>query len=158
MPKTRVGGGSSGLGFQDGSIVVVAIPATLTINANDHDGKTIRLDKVDGVAITLPKATGSGLRFRILIGATITSVGTTIKVIDAVDVMRGLAFTLDDDGVPPNCWAALSTSDTITMNGTTSGGYQGDLWEFEDMKAGFWSVQGRIAETGTEVTPFSATV
>ena len=51
-----------------------------------------------------------------------------------------------------------AASDTITMNGTTTGGLVGDRILLKDIAAGFWQVQVIGAATGTEATPFSATV
>ena len=51
-----------------------------------------------------------------------------------------------------------STSDTITMNGSTKGGIVGDLIELIDADSGFWQVRVIGSATGTEATPFSAAV
>ncbi|MBL4891466.1 MAG: hypothetical protein JKX91_06525 [Rhizobiaceae bacterium] len=48
--------------------------------------------------------------------------------------------------------------DTITMNGTTSGGILGDRIVLTDMATGKWLISGHINSTGTVVTPFSAAV
>ena len=49
-------------------------------------------------------------------------------------------------------------SDTITLNGTTTGGLVGADVELIDIAADTWFVNVRTAATGTEATPFSAAV
>ena len=44
------------------------------------------------------------------------------------------------------------------MNGTTVGGVVGDVYEIIDVKTGVFSVMALIAPTGTEATPFYASV
>jgi hypothetical protein len=136
---------------------VTCTAATLTVTAAEHNGKLIVLSKVDGQAVTLPAATGSGATFRFRIGLTITSVGTTIKVVGN-DTMKGLALGLDGDGVPANAWAISGTDDTITLDGSTTGGVVGDLIVLEDMAADIWAASIFIQQSGTEATPMSATV
>lgn len=137
--------------------LVTVTAAELAIAEAAHDNKIIVLSKVDGQAVTLPAATGSGLKLHFIIGLAITSVGTTIKV-TGNDTMKGLALGLDGDGVPANAWAAASDSDTITLDGSTMGGLVGDEVQLVDIAADIWAVQMRIQQSGTEASPFSATV
>lgn len=137
--------------------LVTVTAATLTATEAAHDGKTVVLSKVDGQAVTLPAASGSGMRLRFVVGLTITSVGTTIKVVGN-DTMKGLALGLDGDGVPANAWATAADSDTITLDGSATGGVVGDVVELEDIATDIWAVQVRLQQSGTEATPFSATV
>jgi fructose-specific component phosphotransferase system IIB-like protein len=69
-------------------------------------------------------------------------------------VVIGTAET--DDSV--NGWEAASDSDTITMDGSTTGGIVGDRVELVDVAENVWAVNGIIQQTGTEATPFSAAV
>lgn len=138
--------------------IVNLIAATLAITELLHDGKTITINKADGTAITLPAATGSGLRVRFFIGTTITSVGTTIKVANASDTMVGGAIVLQDGGDTMVGFEAVGTADTITLNGTTTGGIKGDEIIVEDVATNLWKVWATLSGTGTEATPFSATV
>ncbi|MBF0309237.1 MAG: hypothetical protein HQL56_06890 [Magnetococcales bacterium] len=132
--------------------------ATLSLTEATHDGKTITVNKADGSTITLPAATGSGARFRIIVGTTITSVGLVIKVANASDVITGSAFWENDTDSSVSAFTAGASDDTITLNGTTTGGYRGALAVIEDIAANLWHVDVRGAATGTEATPFSATV
>jgi hypothetical protein len=54
--------------------------------------------------------------------------------------------------------ASAGSDDTITWNGTTTGGYVGDMIEIEDIASGLFQVKVLGKATGTEATPFSAAV
>jgi hypothetical protein len=131
--------------------------ATLALTTALHDGKIVTLNKADGQAITLPAATGSGSRFRLFIGTTITSVGTTIKVVGN-DIMVGLAKLLPDSGTTGLIYATAADTDTITLDGSTTGGIKGMFIDLIDIAADTWSVLVEGTATGSEATPFSATV
>lgn len=137
--------------------LVSVTAATLAVSEATHEGKTIVLNKADGQAVTLPAATGSGAIYTFAIGTTITSVGTTIKV-TGNDVMFGQVFGEDGDGEPANSWPTAADSDTITLDGSTKGGYKGDTIILQDFAADSWLVKGFITQSGIEATPFSATV
>ena len=76
------------------------------------------------------------------------------------DLMKGVI--LGDDGgalTTALVWAAGATDDTITLNGTTTGGVSiGDWVELEDITATAWAVRGVVQQSGSEATPFSDTV
>jgi len=137
---------------------VSATGATLTCTKDAHAGRTIVISAVAGCAVTLPAATGTGSVYRFIIGATITSNSTTIKVANSTDVMSGRAFVISDGAAAVLGYATGATSDTITLNGTTLGGLIGDHIEIIDAIAGTFAVRVFTAATGTEATPFSATV
>lgn len=137
--------------------IVNLTAATLAVTELAHDGKVITVNKADGTAITLPAATGSGTKLQFIIGTTITSVGTTIKV-TGDDTMTGTAWVAQDAADTVVAFEAGATADTITLNGTTTGGLKGDSVELIDIAADLWWVRVMAAATGTEATPFSATV
>jgi len=138
--------------------IVNCTAATLAVTAAAHDSKTVTLNRAAGITVTLPAASGSGVRLRFIIGTTVTSNSTTIKVANSSDVMVGVAIQAADAGSTSNLWETASTDDTITFNGTTTGGIKGDLVELEDIATNLWYVRIVGAATGTEATPFSATV
>jgi hypothetical protein len=126
-----------------------------------HDGKTVVVNTAATFAATLPAATGSGARFKIIVGATVTTGSFTVSVADATDTMDGNAFFKTDNATnAANVigFAATADDDTITMNGSTKGGIIGDIIELEDIATNIWSVRITGTATGTEVTPFSAAV
>ena len=130
--------------------------ATLAVDST-YAGKITPLNKANGQAVTLPAATGSGAEYRFYIGTTITSVGTTIKVVGN-DIMAGTAIFANDTDASASIFETASDSDTITFNGSTTGGIAGTMVELVDIAADTWWVRITGAATGSEATPFSATV
>jgi hypothetical protein len=137
---------------------ISATGATLTCSRDVHGGRVTVISAAAGCAVTLPNATGTGSVYRFLIGATITSNSTTIKVNNATDVMSGRAYVISDGAAAVLGYATGATDDTITLNGTTLGGYIGDIIEIIDAIAGTYQVKVLTKATGSEATPFSATV
>jgi hypothetical protein len=145
-------------GFISGSgSIVSATAATLTVTSASHSGRTVVLDRAAGQAVTLPAATGSGNCYKFFVATTITSNSTTIKVVGD-DTMAGVAIVANDGGNSASIFEAAATADTITFNGSTTMGLKGDVVELQDVAADLWSVRVVGAATGTEATPFSATV
>ena len=138
--------------------IVNVTAATLAVTLAAHDGKIITLNKVDGIAVTLPAAAGTGMKLQFILGTTITSVGTTIKVANSSDTMTGTAIIAQDAGDTVAMFETLAASDTITMNGTTTAGIKGDSIELIDIATNLWWVRMVGSATGTEASPFSATV
>jgi hypothetical protein len=150
------------LGNMNGAVLsttpVAVTGATLTCTKDVHAGRTTVINAAAGCAVTLPNATGTGSVYRFVIGTTITSNSTTIKVNNATDVMAGRAFVISDNSAAVLGYATAASSDTITLNGTTTGGIIGDHIEIIDAIAGTYAVRVFTSATGTEATPFSATV
>jgi hypothetical protein len=138
-------------------LVTLAVSTSITREA--HDGKTILMSGAGSArTFTLPAASGSGAKFKFRVGAVNTS-SYLIKVANATDVMDGQIISLQDAADTLVGWETASTSDTITLNGTTTGGVSiGDWVELEDIASGQWAVTGITTSSGTEATPFSATV
>jgi len=135
-----------------------ALTGATTCNRDVHAGRMNVINAAAGCAITLPNATGTGSVYRFMIGTTITSNSTTIKVNNATDVMSGRAYVISDNTAAVLGYATAASDDTITLNGTTTGGYAGDVIEITDAIAGTYLVEVHTKATGTEATPFSATV
>jgi hypothetical protein len=137
---------------------VVALTAATALTRDVHAEKTIYLNSATGRAFTLPAATGTGAKYRFINGVTVNSGSHTIKVANATDIMIGNAITLQDGGDTMVGFECASDTDTITLNGTTTGGIKGDFIEIEDVANGVFFVRATLSATGTEATPFSATV
>lgn len=136
--------------------IVNCTAATLAVTEADHDSKVVTLNRAGGIAVTLPAATGSGTKLKFVVGTTFTS-SATIKV-TGDDTMTGLAMLAADGGDTCVVFATGATADTITMDGSTTGGLKGADVELIDIAADLWFVSYRSDATGTEATPFSATV
>lgn len=137
--------------------VVAATDSTLAISEATHDGKVINLNRAAGIAVTLPAATGSGAKYRLILGATVTSNSTTIKV-TGNDTMTGNAIICNDTDNSVSGFETAADSDTITFDGSTTGGIKGNSIELIDLATDLWFVNVTGSATGTEATPFSATV
>ncbi|WP_085033932.1 hypothetical protein [Ensifer aridi] len=132
--------------------------STLSLTMATHGGATVVAERAAGITMTLPAASGTGVKFRIVVGTTVTSNSLKVQVANATDVMTGTA-TFGQDGADTTVmFETAADSDTITMNGSTTGAIKGDIIELEDIASGLWSVTIVGSATGTEATPFSAAV
>lgn len=137
----------------------LAAGSTKTLTADDS-GKLVALDTAAGSVVTLPAATGTGAKYRFYVSVLATSNSHIVKVANASDTMIGGIVIADTDtGGAASSFAAAATSDTITLNRSTTGSVAlGEYLEVEDIASTKWLVSGWIAGTGTVATPFSATV
>ncbi len=136
--------------------------ATDAITITEHAGRTLLLGEVGGnalVTLTLPDATGSGATYKFIVSVANTS-NYVIKVPDADNTIDGVMMYLDEDGTAVTAFPTVATSDTITLNGGTTGGIIGDYLEIVDIAADQYHVRGvmRVAAGANPATPFSATV
>lgn len=134
-----------------------SLTASKTLTPSDS-GTALVVNAAAGLTLTLPPAVGSGYSYRIVIGTTVTSNDVIVQVDSADDIMTGLALSAADGGNTVNGWETAADSDTITLDGSTTGGIKGDMVELIDCASGTWAVQIRSSSTGTEATPFSAAV
>jgi hypothetical protein len=133
----------------------IEITGSTTLDRETHANCVVRHNAAGGGTITLPASSGNGDVYEVVVHTTVTS-SLIIAVANATDVMRGgVALSTDVAGVT---MLAGSTDDTITMNGSTTGGLAGSFVRLTDYKSGFWRVEGFLTCTGTEATPFSAAV
>jgi hypothetical protein len=134
------------------------LTASTTLD-DSYDDKTVLLSAAAGLTVTLPTATGSGWKVRIVIKTTVTSNSYIIQVNNSTDAFNGFVENVSDDPATVKGYIAVAgTSDTLTLNGTTTGGLVGAVYEIQDIAAGLFEVVGRDCATGTEATPFSAAV
>lgn len=131
--------------------IVNVTAATLALTLAEHDGKTVTLNRAAGIAVTLPAAAGTGARFRLFCGTTVTSNTTTITRA-GTDTLFGHIIQLADGGATLAAYE-LPGSTVLTFNGTTQGGIKGDIIELEDVASGVWMVNGVVSATGAEATP-----
>lgn len=131
--------------------------STLAVTDLSAEGRKYVVTAAAGCAVTLPAATGSGASLEIVLGASVTSNATTIKV-TGDDVMTGVAIVLTDGGSGVIGWETVGTTDTVTFDGSTTGGIKGDRVQLTDIAADLWAVTIIGSATGTEASPFSATV
>lgn len=140
---------------------IVNLNATsLAVTQALHDGRTVKMSHTAAASTaTLPAATGSGAKFRFVCGGVNTN-NHLVKVANSSDVMKGVVVILDNDGTTISSYAASGADDTLTWNGTTTGGQIGDYFECEDIATNTWAVTGKfLCPAGSNpADPFSATV
>lgn len=143
--------------------LLAPIPAgsTYTMVMDVCHGRQINLDTATGSTVTLPPATGSGAKYRFVVSALATSNSHVIKVANSSDAMQGGIVIADTDssGAASSFFAVAGTSDTITLNRSTTGSVVvGETITIRDVANNRYQVEGLLAGTGTVATPFSAAV
>jgi len=137
--------------------LVAQAAGNFALTAATHGNRITLVNDAD-VVITLPAATGTGYKYKVLIVTTAWT-GGSIVAASASDSFLGGINGVDDDADAPYAWKAETNDDTITGNGTATGGKVGDWYEFIDVATGLFLVNGFITQSGgAEATPFSATV
>jgi len=136
--------------------------ATDAITVAEHAGRTLLLGEVGGnaaVTLTLPDATGSGATYKFIVTVVNTS-NYKIQVPDAANTIDGIMMYLDEDGTAVTAFPTVAASDTITLNGGTTGGQIGDYLEIIDIAADQYHVRGvqRCLAGVNPATPFTAAV
>ena len=135
--------------------------ATDAITETEHAGRTLLLGEVGGnalVTLTLPAASGTGNVYKFIVTVNNTS-NYKIQVVGD-DTIDGIMLYLDEDGTAITGYPTVAASDTITLNGGTTGGIIGDYLELIDIAADQWHVRGvmRVAAGANPATPFTAAV
>ena len=161
--------------FSTGPGNVVDADSSISLTVADHAGRIVHNDAAGAVTYTLPATNansdsavaGPGADFNNLnnVGATIeifSSITKTgdmvIQVANATDVMVGSAVFIDDSSDNVVGFETASTSDTITLNGSTKGGVTFSKIVCTVLASGKWKVDVISGCTGTPATPFSAAV
>ena len=152
------------------NIVQTAADAPVLLTGNTsltqalHAGVPLVFNNAAGGTITLPAATGSGAKYQIFIGTTVTSNSFVVQVANNADYFRGQASTVGSSGitvaVTANTGTVSTESDTITWNRTTTGlATQGDYIDLLDIAPHVWSIDAIYSTAGqAAATPFSAAV
>lgn len=140
----------------DVSTRIVAVTAALeSLTAVEHDGKVVTLSKTGGIDLTLPAASGSGVRFLIVVVGDTTD-AYTITVADTCnDTIRGSVVVAQDCGNEAQAFESGTSATVITLNSGTTGGEIGDYLELIDVATDMWFVRGVLNGSGCEATPFS---
>ena len=161
--------------FSTGPGNVVDADSSISLTVADHAGRIVHNDTAGAVTYTLPATNansdsavaGPGADFNNLnnVGATIeifSSITKTgdlvVQVANATDVMVGSAVFIDDSSDNVVGFETASTSDTITLNGSTTGGVTFSKIVCTVLASGKWKVDVISGCTGTPATPFSAAV
>ena len=144
----------------DASRRIVTLIAATTLTAPLHAGRTILLSLLAGFTVTLPPAIGGGNVYHFKVGIVLTSGNYIVQVASSLDTMAGPVSMVDTDtNDNMEGFAASGTSDTVTLNVTTTGGLTiGDWFELVDVATNLWHVSGQLTGSGDLATPFSPTI
>ena len=154
---------------------VVDADSSTSLTVASHAGRIVHNNAAGAVTYTLPAINansdsavagpGADLNNLSNIGATfeifasITKTGSLIvQVANANDVMVGGAKFIDDTSDNMVGFETASTSDTITLNGSTTGGVTFSKITCTAISSTQWKVDVESGCTGTPATPFSAAV
>ena len=135
--------------------ITTVTASTVTVDKEAHLGMPIVLNRAAGCVATLPAATGSGNTYN-FIGA-VDATGDQKVQVTGDDTMAGVAY-LGNDSAGASCFYTAAASDTITLDGSTTGGKKGWRVTCTDIAADTWSVMVMSEASGTEATPFSSAV
>lgn len=133
----------------------ITVTAGVTLTKDTHAGTVVVHNSADGGTITLPASSGKGDKYTVFVLTTVTT-DLVIEVANATDEFRGgVSISSDIAGVT---FLAADNDDTLTMNGSTTGGVTGSWVSFTDVSSGIWMVNGFLCSSGSEADCFSAAV
>lgn len=138
----------------------VTAGSTLQLDIS-HAGKTILLSAATGSTVTLPAGDPSLLNatFTFVVNTLATSNSHVVKVANSSDIMVGAIETIDGTSGALLPFGTVATSDTITLNRTTTGSVRtGETFTATYIATNHWAIDGYVVISGTAATPFSATV
>jgi len=154
---------------------VVDADSSIALTVATHAGRTVHNNAAGAVTYTLPAINansdsavagpGADLNNLSNIGATfeifasITKTGNlVVQVANANDVMVGGAKFIDDTSDNMVGFETVAASDTITLNGSTTGGVTFSKITCTAISSTQWKVDVESGCTGSPATPFSAAV
>lgn len=147
----------------------VTTAAGATLDVANYAGKQIYYTSTAAATFTLPaidtsspsdatdpnQSNNYGATYSFTLATTVTG-NFIVKVANSSDTMAGTA--LIGNTTSALLFSALTTADTITLSGTTTGGVGGATIKATVIGANKWNVQVVSGGTGALATPFSATV
>ena len=154
---------------------VVDADSSVALTVATHAGRIVHNNAAGAVTYTLPAINANsdsavagpgadlnnlsnvGAKFEIL--SSITKTGDlVVQVANSNDVMVGGAKFIDDSSDNMVGFETVAASDTITLNGTTTGGVTFAKITCTAISSTQWKVDVESGCTGTPATPFSAAV
>ena len=161
--------------YNTGPANVIDADSSTALTVATHAGRIVHNDAAGAVTYTLPAVNatadsgisgpGPSLDNLSNVGATFTIINSitktgdlVVQVANSTDVMSGGAFYIDDTSDNVVGFETVAASDTITLNGTTTGGVTYAKIVCTVLGTGLWSVSVHTGCTGTPATCFSAAV
>ena len=152
-----------------GPKAVVSLTADTTLTVATHAGRILTTNDADG-KFTLPTITsGSAAEvagandYNVLsnLGCTylfwVQTLATDMDIkTDGTDKFFGAIYTgIDSEATGETFLSSSGSNDTMTMNGTTTGGIVGSWVEFTAIGSAAYFVRGSLIGSGTIATPFA---
>ena len=161
--------------YNTGPANVIDADSSTSLTVATHAGRIVHNDAAGAVTYTLPAVNatadsgiagpGPSLDNLSNVGATFTILNSitktgdlVVQVANSTDVMSGGAFFIDDSSDNVVGFETVAASDTITLNGGTTGGVTYAKIVCTVLGTGLWSVSVHTGCTGTPATCFSAAV
>ena len=161
--------------YNTGPANVIDADSSTSLTVATHAGRIVHNDAAGAVTYTLPAVNatadsgisgpGPDLNNANNVGATFTIINSITKtgslivqVANSTDVMSGGAFYIDDTSDNVVGFETVAASDTITLNGGTTGGVTYAKIICTVLGTGLWSVSVHTGCTSTPATCFSAAV
>ncbi len=161
--------------YNTGPANVIDADSSTSLTVATHAGRIVHNDAAGAVTYTLPAVNatadsavagpGPDLNNLNNVGATFTIINSITKtgslivqVANSTDVMSGSAVYIDDTNDNVVGFETVATSDTITLNGTDTGGVTYAKIICTVLGTGLWSVSVHTGCTGSPATCFSAAV
>ena len=138
--------------------VPLSVTGAATLGAT-HVGRTVSLDAAAGGAITLPAATGTGNKYRLVVGTALTSAAWVLRTnVASGDRFTGGVFIDDTGDTGPLAAAAFfpagASDEVLTIAFAATLGTIGTYVELEDFKTGLWVVSGYLGGSLDPATPW----
>lgn len=165
-------GAAQGIGSIDGQVFVneagtarpIGQPAMVTetgdftVTQAEHANRTTLLGNAAGGAVTLPAATGSGNKYRMVVSVLLTSAAWTITC-GAATILNGMALinnTGDSSTATVDAYPTGASDEIFAFTQSLGAGKIGDFVEFEDIAAGIFAVRAHIQGEADPATPFAS--
>jgi len=156
---------SNTLYFNDGTNFVpvnktplVSLTASATLTPEAHSNRTVVVNAEAGLAITMPAASGSGNKYRIVVGTLLTSNTITVTA-PSGSILKGIAFVQDigdSAAATLDAYAAGSSDEIFTLTATAGGGKVGDEIMLEDIASGVYAVRAIVTGLPDTATPWGS--
>ena len=161
--------------FTTGPANVVDADSSTSLTVASHAGRIVHNNAAGAVTYTLPEINANsdsavagpgadlnnlsniGASFEIFVSITKTA-DLVVQVANSNDVMVGSAKFIDDSSDNMVGFETVAASDTITLNGSTTGGVTFAKITCTAISSTQWKVDVESGCTGTPATPFSAAV
>jgi len=161
--------------YNTGPANVIDADSSTSLTVATHAGRIVHNDAAGAVTYTLPAVNatadsgisgpGPSLDNLSNVGATFTIINSitktgdlVVQVANSTDVMSGGAFYIDDTSDNVVGFETVAASDTITLDGTTTGGITHATIVCTVLATGLWKVSVNTGGSGNLATPFSAAV